>query len=997
MATSKKIVLEFDIDTSDVKIAGQDTLSLVQQLKILKRELQKGDLKPEQFDILRKKIGDTEDRIAKTNTKAKDFFGVLSTLPGPVGAFASSLQQGIELLKVFSSFTFKDIKNSLSDVADDIEDVGKNLSGLGGGETTVAISSATTNTSELANSVENLGDKLTKTIQPLNDVSKANRSIGDSVSEASSKFNTAAISASNYAAVVTANAQAYNRFGSEKANMIAKLDILEEKFGANFKLLSNGSVTVQQLDGSYRMLTKSEMAAVKSTSALTMTTNGLVVAEKQATFWTTTLGATIKGVLIGTGIGIAIVLIGTLVEMLYKYASALMGVQESTEETAAEVAKLNALLEMQKHLLDNDMQAIDSSIKIMVTRAKIAGKTEEEINKIYKEAGKEKLELLRTYDKQLYDDQQRATKNTKITSEERLKLLEDINAKIVANGQAITKQILDNEAQQLEGQLAIIEKNKEKAKKSREDANANRLRELDALIKLEIDKEKTSGKILEGYLIEKLNIRKKLEKLSAAEIQVIKNENAKIENDALIDDIQRNIQAEIDRYTRLADEAGIGTKNQFDQRREIAQQEYLKEIQEAERDEKTKATKIENARVNLWKKLIEIDKAGLDAQIAIAQLNSNAEFEGTTNFFNAQRDLENANYERQQADARGNFEKLESLKRDHNKKLVMIDAAELKYRSDLYAKQSQTEQENYIEVEDNFVKSFKIIKELNQRKYDDMRAQADFAYEADITAAGDNAALKEQIEREHAATINDIMAQQIEANAQSTLMIQQAAINFGQTLSTLGDQLMQQFQSRNETMFKIAKGIAIAGIVIEKAAAIGQIWTNNAIANAKAIAAFPLTLGQPWVTINTIQAGVSTAATVLAAAQAISQINGVTSSSSAGQGAQGNQLGRNYADGGMIGGNRHADGGTMIEAEAGEAIMTRGAVTMFGPVLSMLNQAGGGTSFSQGAVGASGFDSPRTSNPSQDANQMIVKTYVVANEMQSEVHKQNRLKDLSTI
>jgi hypothetical protein len=996
MATSKKIVLEFDIDTSDVKIAGQDTLSLVQQLKILKRELQKGDLKAEQFDILRKKIGDTEDRIAKTNTKAKDFFGVLSTLPGPVGAFASSLQQGIELLKVFSSFTFKDIKNSLSDVADDIEDVGKNLSGLGGGETTVAISSATTNTSELANSVENLGDKLTKTIQPLNDISKANRSVGDSVSEASSKMNVAAISATNYATVITANAQAYKMFGAEKANTIAKLDILEEKFGANFRMLSNGNITVQELDGSYRMLTKSEMAAVKSTSALTMTTAGLVTAEKQATFWTTTLGATIKGVLIGTGIGIAIVLIGTLVEMLYKYASALMGVQESTEETAAEVAKLNALLEMQKHLLDNDMQAIDSSIKIMVTRAKIAGKTEEEINKIYKEAGKERLELLRTYDKQLYDDQQRATKNTKITSEERLKLLEDINAKIVANGQAITKQILDNESQQLDGQLAIIEKNKEKAKKSREDANNNRLRELDALIKLEIDKEKTSGKILEAYLIEKLNIRKKLEKLSAAEIQVIKNENAKIENDALIDDIQRNIQAEIDRYARLADEAGVGTKNQFDQRREVAQQEYLKEIQEAERDEKTKATKIENARVNLWKKLIEIDKAGLDAQIAIAQLNSNAEFEGTTNFFNGQRDLENANYERQQAEARGNFDKLEALKRDHNKKLVMIDAAELKYRSDLYAKQSQTEQENYIEVEDNFVKSFKIIKELNQRKYDDMRAQADYAYEADITAAGDNAALKEEIERQHAATINDIMAQQVEANAQTTLMIEQTAINFGQALSTLGDQLMSQFQKRNETMFKIAKGIAIAGIVIEKAAAIGQIWTNNAIANAKAIAAFPLTAGQPWVTINTIQAGISTAATVFAATQAISQINGTTFSGGAG-GSGGNQLGRNYADGGMIGGNRHADGGTMIEAEKGEAIMTRGSVAMFGPLLSMLNQAGGGTSFSQGAIGASTFDSPRTSNPSQDSNQMIVKTYVVANEMQSEAHKQNRLKDLSTL
>jgi hypothetical protein len=278
-----------------------------------------------------------------------------------------------------------------------------------------------------------------------------------------------------------------------------------------------------------------------------------------------------------------------------------------------------------------------------------------------------------------------------------------------------------------------------------------------------------------------------------------------------------------------------------------------------------------------------------------------------------------------------------------------------------------------------------------------MRAQADYAYEADILAAGDNNELKEQIERQHAATINDIMAQQVEANAQATLMIEQAAINFGQNLSTLGDQLMSQFKNRNETMFKIAKGIAIAGIVIEKAAAIGQIWTNNSIANAKATALSPATFGQPWVTINTIQAGISTAATILAATQAISQINGVTSGGGAGGGAQGNQLGRNYADGGMIGGNRHADGGTMIEAEAGEAIMTRGAVTMFGPVLSMLNQAGGGTSFSQGAVGASNYDSARTSTPSQDTNQMIVKTYVVANEMQSEVHKQNRLKDLSTI
>ena len=995
MATSKKIVLEFDIDTSDVKIAGQDTLSLVQQLKILKRELQRGDLKAEQFDILRKKIGDTEDRIAKTNTKAKDFFGVLSTLPGPVGAFASSLQQGIELLKIFSSFTFKDIKNSLSDVVDDIEDVGKNLSGLGGKETTTSISAASTNTSDLANSVDNLADKLTKTIQPLGDVNKASKGIGDSVSEASSKMNIAAVSAANYAAVVSSTSQAYSRLGAEKANIIAKLDILEQQSGANFKILSNGSITVQQLDGSFRMLTKSEMAAVKSTSALTMTTDGLVAAEKQATFWTTTLGRTITGVLIGTGVGVAIVAIGALLEFLYKYAAALLGVQESTEETAAEVAKLNALLEMQKHLLDNDMQAIDSSIKIMVTRAKIAGKTEEEINKIYKEAGKERLDLLRTYDKQLYDDQARATKNNKITAEERMKLLEDINAKIVANGQAITKQILDNESQQLDGQLAIIEKNKEKAKKSREDANNNRLRELDALIKLEIDKEKTSGKVLEDYLFEKLNIRKKLEKLSAAEIQVIKNENAKIENDATIDDNVRDIQAEIDKYNRLVIVAGTGTLELFKEKREVAHSEYLKEIEEAERDEKTKATKIENAKTNYWKKLMDIDKEGLAAIQAQAQLAFGNEYEGTVTFYDKQRELELANYALKQADARDNYEKLEELKREHIKNIVAIDVAEIRNIADLEGRKANVEMERFDTVEDRFFKSFKVVTQLEERKYQDLREQEGLNYIASIKAAGDNTAAIEVIEMEHAQKMRQIDADEYEAKKQTQLMVVEATGKMGQELQQIGDAIMQASAGRDEAMFKAGKAAAVAGVAIEKASAIVSIWTNTAIANAKAVAAFPLTAGQPWVTINTVSAAVSTAATIAAAAMAIGQINGTQFNSS--NGAKGNQLGRNYADGGMIGGNRHADGGTMIEAEKGEAIMTRGSVAMFGPLLSMLNQAGGGTSFSQGAIGASNYDSPKASNQTQDSSPMIVKTYVVANEMQSEAHKQNRLKDLSTL
>lgn len=107
-------------------------------------------------------------------------------------------------------------------------------------------------------------------------------------------------------------------------------------------------------------------------------------------------------------------------------------------------------------------------------------------------------------------------------------------------------------------------------------------------------------------------------------------------------------------------------------------------------------------------------------------------------------------------------------------------------------------------------------------------------------------------------------------------------------------------------------------------------------------------------------------------------------------------LGQNYEKGGMIQGKRHAEGGTIIEAEKGEAIMTRGAVTMFGPLLSTLNQMGGGTSFVRSAITTSP-DNPTVAQPSAEVSPIIVKSYVVSNEMTTTQEKQARLKNLSTL
>ena len=86
------------------------------------------------------------------------------------------------------------------------------------------------------------------------------------------------------------------------------------------------------------------------------------------------------------------------------------------------------------------------------------------------------------------------------------------------------------------------------------------------------------------------------------------------------------------------------------------------------------------------------------------------------------------------------------------------------------------------------------------------------------------------------------------------------------------------------------KALAIAGIVISQAAAIGQIIAQTAIANAKAVAASPLTFGAPWVLINSISAGLSIASTIASAVKSIQGINQAASSAGVTGGGGGGQV-----------------------------------------------------------------------------------------------------------
>tara|TARA_Y100000004_G_scaffold197137_1_gene269971 strand:- start:473 stop:2299 length:1827 start_codon:yes stop_codon:yes gene_type:complete len=84
--------------------------------------------------------------------------------------------------------------------------------------------------------------------------------------------------------------------------------------------------------------------------------------------------------------------------------------------------------------------------------------------------------------------------------------------------------------------------------------------------------------------------------------------------------------------------------------------------------------------------------------------------------------------------------------------------------------------------------------------------------------------------------------------------------------------LLAQFGGLLGQLAGESKELQIAAVIATQAAAIGQIISATGLANAKALAASPLTFGQPWVTINTVSAGLSIASAVASAAKSISQI-----------------------------------------------------------------------------------------------------------------------------
>ena len=269
-----------------------------------------------------------------------------------------------------------------------------------------------------------------------------------------------------------------------------------------------------------------------------------------------------------------------------------------------------------------------------------------------------------------------------------------------------------------------------------------------------------------------------------------------------------------------------------------------------------------------------------------------------------------------------------------------------------------------------------ILLEGTQAFFNNQREIERLAFERRLLDAGENHELREALEAEHQENLKNLKQQEVQAYAQVAMATINAIAGVANAIASSYDEEAKTSKKAFEQRKKLQKATAL----MSAASGLIQILTQ------------PSVLPSPfdWIVkvANAAALGITTAI----------QIRNINKTKFEGGDAGGGAPAapRGYAKGGMIGGRRHAQGGTLIEAEDGEAIMTRGSVARFGPMLSMMNQMGGGVSFN-GETSITAFDNPTVRQPVAERSPQIIKSYVVEQELTTSQEQASRLKDLSTL
>jgi hypothetical protein len=724
------------------------------------------------------------------------------------------------------------------------------------------------------------------------------------------------------------------------------------------------------------------------------------VAAEGAAVATEGLALSIKGLISATVIGALII---GLIE-LGKYLYSLVSSEKAAEEANNKLAESFRML---KKAADDTQDSIAAQTEIDLIYAKAAGKTEDELTKI-KQKGLNDRKAAN--DKALKDNLNAVIRNEgnlKITDEQRKKNEEDLNQEKIRLNGIKNDLLLEQEKLTANETLRIADKNRDNLKKVSEKQIEDNKAKNDRIV---ADTKTFYGKLLsaqneyevlvasneyeaeiirldqkriaEEKEIEALQLKTKIvngievtaeqQKLDLInKIRINYNKNVEKIFDKIIKDRTKNKideqNLEIDTKNKIIGIQISMLQDEKERRQEELKQKAQEEIeamQFSKNTEKTKALFIETVNQKLKFDLNKLDeefetkkrekqKTNLDDELKFLQLRSEALIQGTIEFFKNQREI---------------------LKVAEKRELANLEDKAIKEKMTI----EQIEKEK-LAIKQKYLKAAKDIS--NQELQAILQAaQATLGVAQTIAQdVGKVAQLGQQVALEE-ATKRYIAQNELDKKTITNQEQQEAKLLENKK------KFAKEEDEIKRKAFEENKKIQIAQAIIATL--------------QSAVGAYSSLIAVPFV--GPVLAPIAAAAALVFGYKQIDLIkktqyqSPLALSESETPTAPRKNLGRNYADGGLIGGKRHAEGGTLIEAEKGEAIMTRGAVTAFAPLLSLMNQAGGGASFNSNLM-TTRQDNPILNNPAQEQAPLIVKTYVVSQELTTEAHRQARLKNLSTI
>lgn len=485
-----------------------------------------------------------------------------------------------------------------------------------------------------------------------------------------------------------------------------------------------------------------------------------------------------------------------------------------------------------------------------------------------------------------------------------------------------------------------FQKRAEKLRQARDDESKT--------IKDRIKANEELGAVLKEQLNEELKIAQKALEVSKLRIQTDGETKEALEEQAealtKIAEIEERItgQASEQLTNRVALQKEGAEKLKELQEKAIDRQQQELDLFIAQQGVRAKTLEEElEIQKRVSEKAIEIKKAELEAK-KISELEYNAAvIEIRNELLQAQADLTVANAQRELEE----FNRLNQSKIDGEKFLSEQLFNEERARLERLAEQRREFEalrlEEGVISQTEYNEAINLINEENRIANEELEAERKAAREEQEAIDLENKmiAAQEQFDNEFA-----IRQQQLEQSRQ--LEVQEAEktgasidlINkkYAAFDKTLQKDLTEFKNQQNAQILSGIKGLFNEGSTLGKAFAIAEITTNTIQNASKAFTQAAVFASNPFTAPLAVNANIQGGIIIATGAAQAAKVAGVR-----------------FAQGGILQGASHANGGIPTEfgeLEGGEAVINKRSTAMFAPLLSRINEAGGGVKFARGGV-----------------------------------------------